>query len=435
MVAKDRCHAAQRMLSRPWCADAFLKDIIVHRVEKPHSVARLIVNFSGIKELYNDFRSKTTEPVKISKAIKDLAFAPQRYSSEAKVLARLVLTWDSCLAILTSVPTMRGPRSPEGAACLETLRFLDNEKMLQLGMLADSALELHRVVKDLDSDNFDEAEFPAELDLYKQILNKLFVDGLCLTVPGMTKLMLGYLQQPRSVLVADVAKTLGGNAEDPVMRHQCLKRMAAYTVVAEAVMNGEFPSFELMGCFKVFSVSDEAKSKQRSQSGELQNCLQRLAQVINVCPATLQYKFQNFYPLAAKYGKQGLRTFEAWKKAIEVTAKRRASHSTDALLPVLARLGAWSCSSSSVERGFGIALASKQLGQGQDEHLPSEESVLIIQQDILQGSAAQDRDFRQVIFKAKTIWASSCARVRASGDTKRKTRWDKCVARTGAHCV
>ena len=73
MVAKDRCHAAQRMLSRPWCADAFLKDIIVHRVEKPHSVARLIVNFSGIKELYNDFRSKTTEPVKISKAIKDLA--------------------------------------------------------------------------------------------------------------------------------------------------------------------------------------------------------------------------------------------------------------------------------------------------------------------------------------------------------------------------
>ena len=158
---------------------------------------------------------------------------------------------------------MRGPRSPEGAACLETLRFLDNEKMLQLGMLADSALELHRVVKDLDSDNFDEAEFPAELDLYKQILNKLFVDGLCLTVPGMTKLMLGYLQQPRSVLVADVAKTLGGNAEDPVMRHQCLKRMAAYTVVAEAVMNGEFPSFELMGCFKVFSVSDEAKSKQR----------------------------------------------------------------------------------------------------------------------------------------------------------------------------
>ena len=307
--------------------------------------------------------------------------------------------------------------------------------MLQLGMLADSALELHRVVKDLDSDNFDEAEFPAELYLYKQILNKLFVDGLCLTVPGMTKLMLGYLQQPRSVLVADVAKTLGGNAEDPVMRRQCLKRMAAYTVVAEAVMNGEFPSFELMGCFKVFSVSDEAKSKQRSQSGELQNCLQRLAQVINVCPATLQYEFQNFYPLAAKYGKQGLRTFEAWKKAIEVTAKRRASHSTDALLPVLARLGAWSCSSSSVERGFGIALASKQLGQGQDEHLPSEESVLIIQQDILQGSAAQDRDFRQIIFKAKTIWASSCARVRASGDTKRKTRWDKGVARTGTHSV
>ena len=115
-------------------------------VEKQHSVARLIANSPQIKELYSDFRSKATEPVKISKAIRDLAFAPQRYSSEAKVLARLVLTWDAVLGVLTSVPTIRGPRSSEGAACLDTLRFLDSEKVLQLGMLADSALELHQAV-------------------------------------------------------------------------------------------------------------------------------------------------------------------------------------------------------------------------------------------------------------------------------------------------
>lgn len=432
MLAKDRAHAAQRLLSRPWKADPFLKDIILQLVEKQHSVARLIVNSQQIKELYNDFRSKSKEPVKISKAVKDLAWAPQRYSSEAKVLARLVLTWDSVLGVLTAVPTIRGPRSPEGQACLETLRFLDPEKVLQLGMLADSALELHRVVRSFDADDFDEAELPQELDLYRSILERLFIDGLCLQVPGMTKLMMGYLEKPRNLLVADVAKTLGGT--DPQTNKQCLIRMSAYVAVAKSVMEGEFPSFELMSSLRAFSVSDEIKSTQRRQSGEIQNCLEKLAQAIGVCAATLQYEYDRLYPLAAKFGKQGLRTFEAWKKAVGSASKSMASYTTEALVPVLARLGAWSCSSSSVERGFGMALAAKQLGQGQDEHVVSEESILIIQQDILRGKAADELDLKDNIMRAKAIWASCCSRVRKSGDGKRKARWDKGLPRT-AVCV
>ena len=87
--------------------------------------------------------------------------------------------------------------------------------MLQLGMLADSALELHRVVRSFDTDDFDEAELPQELDLYRSTLERLFIDGLCLQVPGMTKLMMGYLEKPRNLLVADVAKTLGGLTHKP----------------------------------------------------------------------------------------------------------------------------------------------------------------------------------------------------------------------------
>ena len=104
--SSTRSSEAQRLLSRPWNADPFLKEIILQLVEKKHSVARLIANSPQIKELCNDFRSKSTEPVKIGKAIRDLAFAPQRYSSEAKVLARLVLTWDAVPGVLTSVPTI-----------------------------------------------------------------------------------------------------------------------------------------------------------------------------------------------------------------------------------------------------------------------------------------------------------------------------------------
>ena len=428
VLGKDRAHAAQRMLSRPWCADPFLKEIILELVEKPLSVARLIANSHPIKELYGEFRAKATEPIKISKAIKDLAFAPQRYSSEAKVLARLCLTWDAVLGVLTSVPTIRGHTSPEGAACLQTLRFLTAERILQLGMLADSALELHRVVRALDSDSFVEAELPEELDLYKSILHKLFVEGLCLQIPGLTKLMIKYLDSPRSILVADVAKTIGG-CDDSVKR-ACLTRMAAYTVVAESVMNSEFPSFELMASLRVFSVSDEAKSKRQCESGEQENCLKQLAQAVGVCPATLQFEFQHFYPIAAKFGKQGLRTFDAWKRAMETTSKNRLAHSNEALVPVLARLGAWTCSSSAVERGFGMALQAKQLGQGQDEHVSSEAMILVLQQDVLQGQSADEVDRKDLISRAKRVWASFCSRVRASGATKRKARWDKGIART-----
>lgn len=113
------------------------------------------------------------------------------------------------------------------------------------------------------------------------------------------------------------------------------------------------------------------------------------------------------------------------------TSKSRAAHSTEALLPALARLGAWSCSSS-VERGFGIALAAKQLGQGQDEHVALEENILIIQQDILRGKNVDELDVKDVILKAKSIWASCCARVRKSGDSKRKAWWDKGLPRTAA---
>ena len=125
MLGKDRAHAAQRMLSRPWSADAVLKEVVGHFVEKPQSIARLINNSEAVKDLYGNFRKKTDELVPISKNIRDLAFAPQRYSSESKVLARLVLTWDAVLGVLTALPEIRGRTSTEGNACLETLAFLD----------------------------------------------------------------------------------------------------------------------------------------------------------------------------------------------------------------------------------------------------------------------------------------------------------------------
>ena len=239
------------MLSRPWAADPQLKEVIEEFVEKPHSVARLINNSHVFKDLYSDFRQKSHEKVPIAKSIRDLAFAPQRYSSESKVLARLVLTWDAVLGVLTAVPDMRGRTSAEGAACLATLQFLTPEKALLLSMLADAALELHRVVRAFDTDVCDESELPYELDRYRGVIRKLFVEGACLHV-GLTKIMLQHLSEQRLLISQGFRAKLGGaDAVTEELKRQCLKRMSAYVAVAESVLEGEFPHFQLVSSLRV----------------------------------------------------------------------------------------------------------------------------------------------------------------------------------------
>ena len=256
------------MLSRPWAADPELKQVIEEFIEKPHSVARLIANSHVVKDLYSDFRKKSQEKVPIAKSIRDLAFAPQRYSSESKVLARLVLTWDAILGVLTALPDMRGRTSAEGAACLATLQWLNPEKALLLSMLADAALELHRVVRAFDTNVCDESELPYELDRYRAVIRKLFVEGNCLHV-GLTKIMLQHLSEQRLLVSQGFRANLGGAAavtED--LKRQCLKRMSAYVVVAESVLEGEFPhsnSFLLCGCFP-FQMKHACKSNCKAVS-------------------------------------------------------------------------------------------------------------------------------------------------------------------------
>eukprot|EP00438_Fugacium_kawagutii_P006299 Skav233307 [mRNA] locus=scaffold4193:34546:35811:- [translate_table: standard] len=419
------------MLSRPWAADPQLKEIIEEFVEKPHSVARLITDSEVVKDLYSKFRAKSDEKVPIGKSIRDLAFAPQRYSSESKVLARLVLTWDAVLGVLTALPDMRGRTSTEGAACLATLQWLNPEKALLLSMLADAALELHRVVRAFDTDVCDESELPYELDRYRSVIRKLFVEGNCLHV-GLTKIMLKHLSDPRLLMSQGVRVKLGGADEvTEELKRQCLKRMSAYVVVAESVLEGEFPHFQLVSSLRVFSLSDEGRLQTQLRSGERANCLEKLARAIGVDVEALKYEFEHFLPIAGKFARvEGLDTFPAWKKAIESTQKSRMIHPAEALIPTLARLACWSCSSSGVERGFAAAQNTKQLGQSQDDNTNLEEVLLVLQKDVL-GADFGEATERNLIAGAKKLWTANCSRVRASGSQKRVVRWDKAISRPG----
>ena len=83
--------------------------------------------------------------------IRDFSYAPHRCASEAKTLARLVIYFGAAMSTLSQVAAARGPTSEEGSASVETLEFLTDEVMLQMGMLADAAMETYSLVRDCAS--------------------------------------------------------------------------------------------------------------------------------------------------------------------------------------------------------------------------------------------------------------------------------------------
>ena len=225
-------------------------------IEKPNSITKIIQYKTFFKDMYNKNRTTCVEDIAVSKRIKDLAYAPHRYHSEARTLLRLIITWDAALTTAVQVPLVRGATSAEGASMLQTIETCTDEIALQLGMLGDMALECSQFVSRCDVDEPDEGGLMSDLDDFKAVLARLFIQGMCTQIPGLTSLMMSALRRPRTFIVNGRPKTFGtpGGA-DPEIITRCLKRMAAVTVLAEVVIQAEFPEWDLLASFSIFDVA------------------------------------------------------------------------------------------------------------------------------------------------------------------------------------
>ena len=117
-------------------------------IQKPKSIANQLDFSPYATELLVANRARCGEPVMIAPHLRDFSYAPQRFVSEAKTLARLVIYFDAAMSTLSQVAAARGPTSEEGSASVETLEFLTEEVMLQMGMLADAAMETYSLVRE-----------------------------------------------------------------------------------------------------------------------------------------------------------------------------------------------------------------------------------------------------------------------------------------------
>ena len=405
-------------MSRPWAKDEFLSAVMHEFIEKANSIAKKITNSDVIKNMYVANRTKCKEDISISPAIRDFAYAPHRYNSEANTLTRICLTLDATLTTACQVVSLRGPTSAEGAACAATMHSLTNERLLQLGMMADAALEIDYFVHTLDAAEFDEANLRDLIDMLNAKLRRLFIDGQCIHVPGCTSVVLQSLRRARTFVVGGVALTIGAKEGLPAATvASCMRRMAAWAALAKNVIQAEFPSWDVLMAFQVFEVRsrhDTTVHRGQRDDKDIDDCLKRICNALNLAFDMLRAQYYYYEPVAINIARsRKCSNFEAWKAAVS----KRITFPCDVLQEVLIRYATWNASSSDVERGFAVSLALRG-GKCNDQHTKREEEMMILRCD-----RVPDTDVKNLIGQAGRLWRTHYGSAR----TQAEARLDKGV--------
>ena len=290
----------------------------------------------------------------------------------------------------------------------------------QVGMVADYLVESQRIVTICDAADLDESKLPDLLADFEAIIYKLFVKGQVIEIPGLTTAMIEMLRTPRTYLIHGVVKTIGApeGVPDRILT-KCRKRMSAIVALAGSVCRAEFPDFDLMSSFRVFTLGNKLLSRKKAVTKNASSLLDRLARSLKLDALELRAQFAKFQPLASKLHAQGTHsTFAAWSEAVmstQKTATSRQLHPAEVLVQALARFGAWSSSSSDVERGFSLS-SSLRGGQSEDIYCAMEEAISILKADRSDSTTA-----KSIVSRAADIWNLTYGKARA----RTMARFDK----------
>ena len=104
---------------------------------------------------------------------KGLGAAKHRYESWAKPFAMVVMTLPALIRTAEEISLVRAGK-PEGKDADRFLKFLNAERVLQLGMLADGADEAYLLIRIFDDEETDPARQSDELWMFRRRVALLF---------------------------------------------------------------------------------------------------------------------------------------------------------------------------------------------------------------------------------------------------------------------
>ena len=275
---------------------------------------------------------------------------------------------------------------------------MDNERLLQLALLADAAEEAKALTRPTDRESCETEKVAQEVEAYLARITMLFIDRGCREF-GYTNFMLRQLRNPMLVYADGQPKRIGGPLADGVL-HRAFGRMACWVRLTHEVVRAEYPNFSIFTSFSVFHLPDDLPENPAGQmSGAVAEKLKRLAKFFHVNEPSLMKQFVDVQALAGRYKTmKGATSREAWRLAIEHVGDMQSNlHPIKSLLPPLHAWLGWSCSTSGVEQNFScLSLLSDC--QGLCDSRVRDVLMLVTHK----GST---KDMETVVRKARLIWS------------------------------
>ena len=407
LVLMDRAHASRRVLQRTWDKDEYLNSILKALIWDKSSLVRVLQNSDVAKDLFHDLQLHEDDS---QHPVSNMGFAKQRFDSCAKPLSRLIDHFDAATSAAAELVRRRPPKDALSMGATRALRVLNDEAVLQLGMLADCAEVTLQFTRFLDTESYDKARLPAKLREFCHQCDYLFMKGGCFTWPGRTQFVVRDLLSRRRLIFPRPQEPLTiGDAVNPVpdeVRQRCLARMINWWQLARGVLEADFPQYDLLHSFAVFDLDLAVDGANVVVASRLttQDChaLETWADRLHLDIVALKEQFLLLRGVAAGFRKNSSDTLDAWQKAVFETQRidrRRVHYPISALLPLLRRFAAYTASTCGVEQAF--SKFKRVLGESRGFSPHAEERVCVLSSI----SNTPDDDIA-LASRARLIWAT-----------------------------
>ncbi|CAE7803934.1 unnamed protein product, partial [Symbiodinium sp. CCMP2456] len=172
-VSKDRAHASQRLLSRPWHASGTLRDILDKFAIGSESIAHKVQYSPHISQVFQAFCKESSKCPLNATRVRNLGHAKHRFSSLSKPLGRAVLHVDSLVKTAIWL-TVHRSQKVEGREAADFLQNMQEREYLLAALLADASDESVRLLRVFDTESYDLSVVATEIQVFMSRLHFLF---------------------------------------------------------------------------------------------------------------------------------------------------------------------------------------------------------------------------------------------------------------------
>ena len=192
IVGRDRAHACQRLLSRPWNFDDFVKLLMQDTILGKNSACQKIWHSETYSSWFAEAVKKSANPKG-----RTMSAAKHRFCSLSKPLGRFILHLDAVAETLSRIAALR---SDDSGWAVSFMEGCTSESIVTLAMCADMSAACLDLTRFFDQENMDIALVNLEVgqffhSLEARVLCKtwvfhqqvLFTEGQCFHLHGFTK--------------------------------------------------------------------------------------------------------------------------------------------------------------------------------------------------------------------------------------------------------